>query len=347
MAEHTTRRAKTSPAPSAARTTRGRKPAKAPPKKPAAAPTELDSLREALAAVRQELEDARREVGEAVTACREAEARAATARADVDAVRRVVAEVDASAAAVRGTAEAAQAEARRAHDQSEQAERRMAKLREWMAETRAEFAALDAEARRTIDAFRTAVDELRATSKGELYTTSAAELPEVPELPPEDRAGDVGERLARLLNDAWAVEKEQAGLLQTLADESGDREVGALLEEHRAAAQQRQEAVEARLGALGTKPSGGRGLLGQLVTRIWEAVQAPRDQADKAVLSVLKALAAAEFLAGLYAAAHAAARAAGGPQTAEFAAAQFRDVRGRADALRAALAPTVGRMTHR
>ncbi len=234
-----------------------------------------------------------------------------------------------------------------AREQSEQTEQRLARLREWITDARTEFAALDAESRRTIDNFRAAIEETGRAAAGEIITETAAELPDAPALPPEERAADAGERLVHLLNDAWSVEREQAGLLQTLADESGDIDVRALLEGHRAAAQQRQEALAVRLEALGAKPSSGRGLLGQLVTRIWDAVQAPRDQADKAVLAVLKGLSAAEFLAGLYAAAHATARSAGGPETTEFAAAHFRAVRAQADQLRAAVAPTVERTVRR
>lgn len=348
----------TASAPAAARTTRGRKSAAATAAKPrtraprkkgptAAEAAELEALRRELAAAREELGAGRREVAEVVAACREAEARVAATRADADTVRRAVAEIDTAASAVRGAAEAALAELDRSRERSEQTEQRLARLREWTADARAEFAALDAESRRTIETFRAAVEETRRAAAGELTTETPAELPAVPALPPEEQAPDLGERLVHLLNDAWSVEKELVGLLQALAEESGDRDVRALLEEHRAAAHERQEALAARLAALGTRPASGRGLLGQLVARVWDAVQAPRDQADGAVLAVLKALSAAEFLAGLYAAAHAAARSAGGPETTEFAAAHFRAVRTQADQLRAAVAPAVGRAVRR
>ena len=352
--EHTRR-----PARAAARTTRGRKSptartakprARSPRKKKGPTATELaalEALRNELTAARAELEGARQEVAEVVGACRDAEARVAATRLGADAIRRTVTEIDASASAVRGWAEAARAEVERSQERSEQTEQRLARLREWLAGAREEFAALDADSRRTIDNFRAAVAETQRAAKGELITETPAELPDVSALPPEERADDIRERLVHLLNDTWSVEKEQVGLLQTLADESGDRDVRTVLEEHRAAAQQRRDAVAARLETLDAKPASGRGLLGQLVTRLRDAVQAPRDQADKAVLAVLKALSAAEFLAGLYAAVHAAARSAGGPETAEFAAAHFRAVRNQADQLRGALAPTVGRAVRR
>jgi ferritin-like metal-binding protein YciE len=354
-------------APAASRTTHDRKraksttpkpPAKTSRKKKVTEAAEVGLLRRELAETRAELDAARREITEVVTACREAESRVSAARADADAVRRLVAEVDSSAAAVRGIAEAAQAEVGRAWEQSEQTEQRVGRLRAWLEETRGNFATLSTEARQTLDDIRAAAAALRAqpaesgagstaAAEAEPDAASGPELPDVPALPKEELADDVRERLTHLLNDAWGVEKEQVGLLQTFADESGDRDIRVLLEEHRAAAQRRQEAVQARLESLGTRPASERGLLGQLVTRIWEAMRAPRDQADRAVLSLLKAVSAAEFQAALYAALHACARSAGDEETAELAAGNFREQSGEADRLRAALPTTVGRIVRR
>jgi ferritin-like metal-binding protein YciE len=303
------------------------------------------------------LTEARREVGEAVAACREAESRLAATRADADAVRRMLSEVDSAAAAARGVAEAARAEVGRSREAADQIEGRLDKFRRWLAEARDGFAALDAESRQALEDFRAAVEQLRAAGSGEVppapgaseaaEAPPAAELPDVMPLLPGERAEDLRERFVHLLNDAWAVEKEQVGLLQALADECEEPGVRGMLEEDRAACQRRQEEVEGRLAGLGAHPAGGRGLLGQLVTRIWEAVQAPRDPADRGVLALLKAVSAAEFQAGLYAAAHACARAVGGEETAQQFAGYYREERGRADRLRAALAPTVARAAHR
>lgn len=331
---------KTATAKSAARTTRKKKGPNA------AELATVEELRRELAEARAELDSARAEIAEVVGACRDAESRVAATRSGADAIRRAVAELDSTAAGVRGLAEATQIEVTRACDESERAEARIGLMRTWLLETRAEFAALDAEAKRTLDTFRAAVEQTRSglpADAPEVEAPSVAELPEVTPLSPEERAEDLRDRLVHLLSDAWGVEKEQVGLLQTLADECGDREIRELLEQHRATCQARQEAVEARLESLGAKPASGRGLLGQLVTRIWDAVQAPRDQADKAVLALLKALSAAEFQAGLYAAAHAYARSAGGSETAEQVASYFREERSRAQELRLALGPTVER----
>lgn len=344
-------------APSDSRTTRARTPAqpraarpRTPRKKKGPTAAELAAiaeLRQELVSAREELEAARREVAEVVEACREAEARVAARRADADAIRRAVSEVDSAAAAVRGIAEAARAEAERTRESSEQTELRLARLNEWIDEARGEFAKLDAESRQTLERFRAAVEELRRGPGEGGNSEEVAALPDAPPLPAGEQAGNLRERLVHLLNDAWAVEKEQVGLLQTLADECGDREIASLLEEDRAACQQRQEEVAAWLETWHVRPTSGRGLLGQLTTRIWDAVLAPGDHADKVVLTILKALSAAEFQAGLYAAAHAYARSVGGNETAERLAGYFRQERTRADRLRAALGPTVGRAARR
>lgn len=358
------------PAPSAARV-RQRQPKgpakpRAPRKKPGPNSAEreaLDALRAELAVARGELEATRLEVAEVIESCRDAEARVAAVRAGADALRRFVADVDTSAATVRGAADGAAAEVSRSLEQTEELEQRSGRLRAWLGETRGAFAELGAEARETLDQIRAAAaapapafvaapvvaDPAPATEPPAPPAPQppAATLPVVAALPPEERADDIRDRLVHLLNDAWGVEKEQVGLLQVLADESGDHELRAAFAEHQAACRRRQAVVQARLDALGEAPASERGLLGQLATRIWEAVRAPRDQADRAVLAVLKAASAAEFQAGLYAAAHACASSAGGVQTAEEAAELFRDQTARATWLREHLAATVGRIARK
>jgi ferritin-like metal-binding protein YciE len=338
------------PVAAASRTTRGRTSAapRAAPKR-ASKPTpkkELEALRKELAAVRQELAAARREVGEVVTACRDAETRVGAARADADAIRRAVADVDASAATARGLAEAAAAEVRRAREQFEDAALRAAGLRATLLSARDEFAALGAESQRTLDQFRAAINEMRGVPEPEAdaIPEAAPGLSDVVALAREERAGDLRDRLIHALADAWTVEKEQVGVLQTLADESGDRDLRVLLEEHRAAARERQTAVEGRLDALDGRPASGRGLLGQLATRVWDAVQAPRDQGDRAVLALPKAASAAEFAAAMYVAAHALARSAGDADTADLAVARYTATRDGEAQLRASIAPAAVRL---
>jgi ferritin-like metal-binding protein YciE len=321
---------------SAARATRGRKKvAKTPatktrakstnkvakPKKPAPARAQES------ATGTKELAGARRELAEVTTACREAQSRLAALRADAER----------SATEVRGITKAAE----RSREQTEQVEEAVARLAKELAEVRSQFA---------VPEVTSTVPAEKPSPLPDEMDEAAAELPElpgVPALPADERADDLRDRLVRLLSDAWGVEKEQVDLLQTLADDCGDRELRVLLEAHRADSQERQQAVAGRLEVFGTSPAGGRGLLGQFVTRIWDAVQSPRDQADRALLAVLKALSTAEFQAGLYAALHAGARFAGDDATADLAAECFRQERDRAGQLRAALVPTVGRAVRR
>ncbi|MDY3560022.1 hypothetical protein R5W23_001245 [Gemmata sp. JC673] len=272
-------------------------------KTPAQLAAEIEAVaahRVELATARDELGAARREAAEAVERCREAETRVAAARADADATRRVIAKLDASTSATRGLADAVRMELNRSREGTEEIERRAARLRDWLSNTRSEFAAIAVEAETTLDQFRITVSELRTSRLAPEHTepevdpeappTPAFELPTRPALAPDERAADLRVRLIHLLNNTWAVEKELIGLFQTLADECGDRGVRELLETQRGDAEARQETLGRQLEGLGERPTGGRGMLGQLVTRIWDAVQAPRDQPDRAALALLKGL---------------------------------------------------------
>jgi ferritin-like metal-binding protein YciE len=312
---------------SAARTTRGKKAAKPPATKPRAKAATTKPKKppaQSSATAAKELAAARRELEEVAAACREAQSRLAAVRADAER----------SASEVREAAKAAE----RSRAQTEQVEAAVARLAQELADVRGQFAVAEV---------RTVVAEPPPPLPGEMPAAELSELPDADALPAEDRADDLRDRIVRLLSDAWGVEKEQVDLLQTLADDCGDRDLRVILESHRADSQERQRALANRLESLGASPASGRGLLGQFVTRVWDAVQSPRDQADRALLAVLKALGAAEFQAGLHAALSAAARFAGDEVTAELAAECFRQERADASQLRAAIVPTVGRAARR
>ena len=99
--------------------------------------------------------------------------------------------------------------------------------------------------------------------------------------------------------------------------------------------------------ALGGEPADERGLLGQLVTRIWDVLHAPRDDSDDPGAALLKALSVAEFEAGMYLAVYALARATGDGETADLAAAHYRQERGAAARLRALVVPAAVRAARR
>ena len=98
------------------------------------------------------------------------------------------------------------------------------------------------------------------------------------------------DRLVRYLNDAASVERELAGLLQMLADASDDPVLRTEFEQHRKLGEEQRGAYEARVRALGGEPVGDRRMLGQLVARLWEALEKPRTTPDR-VETLLKALA--------------------------------------------------------
>jgi ferritin-like metal-binding protein YciE len=168
-------------------------------------------------------------------------------------------------------------------------------------------------------------------------------LVKVEPLPADELAPDARERLIRYLNDAAAVEREQSGLLQTLADATTESDLRSAYERHRQATEGHRDAVERRVRELGGKPDAGRGLLGRLVTRVWDALQKPPDAAPDPVENLLQAISAAEFEAGMYLVVHALARVVGDAQTADLAAAHHRQERDFADGLRARLTPAAVR----
>jgi ferritin-like metal-binding protein YciE len=309
----------------------------------------LRSLAEAgqrLADLRQQVQDTgnldnlRRELVEARDEVEASRQQAANIRREATEASRVFGEVGQLMAAARADAEA----------------------------VRGSVAEADAAARHTLEQLRAAVEEARATTPAPAppaappepadgpgrevpVVSHPAELPraaggapaEVLPVPAAELAADARERLVHYLNDAAAVEKEQAGLLQTLADSTEVPDLRAALEEHVALSRQQQRAVEERVRQLGGESAGGRGLLGQIVTRVWDVLQKPRDGSDGTVEGLLKALSAAEFEAGMYLAVRALARAVGDGETADLAAAHLRHEQDFAGHLRDRITPTAAR----
>jgi ferritin-like metal-binding protein YciE len=149
-----------------------------------------------------------------------------------------------------------------------------------------------------------------AEEEEELLDLEAAAAPEL--------AKDAREQLSHLLNDALAVEKEQVGLLQSLADSANDPDVRYILEQHRVLTLEQQEALTECIRPLNEQPSRGRGLVGQIVSHIWEALNKTQESED-AVESLLKALGVAELEVGMYLALASVARVIGDRSIAELA----------------------------
>jgi ferritin-like metal-binding protein YciE len=173
------------------------------------------------------------------------------------------------------------------------------------------------------------------------------ELPEVEAIPADDVIPDARDRLIRYLNDAAAIEREQLGLLQALSEATTDPGLLADFERFRAEGEAHRGEVEERVRALGGEPSGGRGVFGQIATRVWDVLQKPRDGGPDPVADLLKALSAVEFGAGMYRAVHALARATGDDVTAALAAGHHRQERQFAERLRSLVAPTAAHTARR
>jgi len=298
----------------------------------------------------QQAVDMRQEAAAAAERFGEAARLMAAARADADAAVRVS----------REQADAAQAEMDRARRDADS-------IREALEANRYEFASLAAEAQETLRRLQEAVAEARSVTVPLPPSPPAeppAEVPAEPEpsleveapaateqegtcevaaVPVEEMAPDAPRRLARLLNDALAVDKELVGVFQSWADVTEDADLRAELEGHRVRSHQRQEEIAERVRFLGEEPGGGRGLLGQLVTHIWDALKRPPD-GDQTVESLLRARSAAELEAGLFLAIGVLARAINDGETADLAEVHLRQERDFSDRLWERITPSAVRI---
>jgi ferritin-like metal-binding protein YciE len=182
------------------------------------------------------------------------------------------------------------------------------------------------------------VDEAPAERVIVVREEPPAELPEVAPLLPTERALDAEERLARHLDEAWAVKKAQVDTLHAMAEDVTDPQMRAFLEEHRALTSRQQEDLESRLQRLGKVPSGGRGLFGQILAKIGEALRKSPDDADKVLQHLLRASGSIQLEVALAESLYAAARALDDAETAELSARHLREERAAAERLRPFLA---------
>lgn len=127
------------------------------------------------------------------------------------------------------------------------------------------------------------------------------------------------DRLVRYLDDAWSVEKSLVADLKRMADEVSDETVRAAFLEHRDLTHQQEEALEARIRALGDEPSGGAGWFGQLMSKVGDVLHRPHDDYDQTTQDVMKAYAIENFEMAMYQSLLAYANAIGDADTAALA----------------------------
>ena len=151
------------------------------------------------------------------------------------------------------------------------------------------------------------------------------------------------ERLIRYLDDAWAVEKTLVSTLQTMANEVNDPQIQSLFEEHRAVTHQQEENLEARIRALGEEPSGGKGFMNQLLSKMGDLMQQGHDDYDKTTRDLMKGYATENFEIAMYQALESYATAIGDSETAQLARQHMQQEKEAADKVFPMIGPAAAR----
>jgi ferritin-like metal-binding protein YciE len=305
----------------------------------------LHKLRSDAEKVRGGIDESRREAEEMAGTFLEVSQLMDAARVNVEAVRRSVEEADQNARAAAERADRVKEVAARIREELDLVRE------QWLA-TRDRSCLPVVETERMPGQPGPAAGQARAaTSPAPGWALAGTEPPgSLPELTPiraDEPADCARDRLIRYLNDAWATEKEQADLLQDLADSTDDPELRSELEAHRELCHRHQTSIGELVRSLGAEPAGGHDFLGAVVTRLWDALHTPRDNTDEAIETLLKALSAVEFEAGMYLSVYALARAIGDEEVADLAARHLREERDFAGRLRDRITPTAIRSAER
>ncbi len=132
-------------------------------------------------------------------------------------------------------------------------------------------------------------------------------------------AEDTRERIVRYLVDAHAAEVGGLASLKDIAAETNDPDVRAAVQDHMTQTQSQADRVEARLKALGGKPSDGKGILNTILGKGSDLLNIFHDKEDKQTQDVIKAYALENFEVGMYTSLHAYADAVGDTETATLA----------------------------
>jgi len=127
------------------------------------------------------------------------------------------------------------------------------------------------------------------------------------------------ERVLRYLTDAHAAEEGGLASLKDLAAEATHPDVRSVVTEHISVTQSQLDRLEARITALGGKPSGGKSALNTLAAKGSGLLNAFHDQEDKLTQDVIKAFSLEYFEVGVYTSLKAYSSAVGDTQTAQLA----------------------------
>lgn len=130
---------------------------------------------------------------------------------------------------------------------------------------------------------------------------------------------DTQERLIRYLDDAWAVEKALVDNLKDMANQVNDPQIKSMFEQHRQVTHQQEEALEARIRALGEEPSGSKGFFSQLMGKVGDFMHKAEDEYDQTTQDLMKAYAIENFECAMYQSMESYATAIGDTETAQLA----------------------------
>jgi ferritin-like metal-binding protein YciE len=108
------------------------------------------------------------------------------------------------------------------------------------------------------------------------------------------------DRLIRYLQDAHAAEIGIEEVLSGFVDDASDPDVRDLFESHRAETKTQADRLEARLHALGEKPSSGKGFMNSLLAKMSEIMHAAHDEYDKNTQNLIKAYSTEHLERGMY-----------------------------------------------
>jgi ferritin-like metal-binding protein YciE len=127
------------------------------------------------------------------------------------------------------------------------------------------------------------------------------------------------DKIIRYLNDAWAVEKALVSALPDMAEEANDPNVRALFLEHSQVTHQQEEALEARIRALGGEVQNYKGWFNQFLAKAGDMLNTGHDQYDKTSQNLMQAFATENFEMAMYESLAAYADAVGDTETAQLA----------------------------
>jgi ferritin-like metal-binding protein YciE len=293
---------------------------------------------------------------------------------DIEGARR---ELDAALREVRAFRERAEAAAREVEEhacatreQAEEARQQFEEAQRDLADAQERLRWLDQEARleeercrqelgRFLVAFQSWGNGLRVESEETRQRLAAARLtavregeeaPAAAEPVGEETAGvavvqaavrlePAQDRVARYLNNAWAIEDGHLDALKTMVEEVIDPALRDALAEQGQTTRRQKLNLEERLRELGRSAPGGKGLFARLLAGIWGGMGRPADDYDRTMQHVMKAYGAAHFQVAMYRILAAIAAAAGDQATLALAGLHLDQEEVAAKKLEAALVP--------